>query len=113
MDSGMVPEELVQAWQVVYGEYLSVAQSPAATWAAQTELARSSAGVAAAWRDIVATPGLTWWLVAALTSAAEAFERQAQEWGSNASTRPTEHTGGRLADGWFRSPDSDDSGYRE
>jgi hypothetical protein len=39
------------------------------------------------------TPGLEWWVVAALTAAAEAFEKQARDWGGaprEASHRPTE-----------------------
>lgn len=83
----MVPDVLVDRWQAAYGAY-SAAEGDRA------ELARLSANVAVVWRDMAAMPGLAWWLVAALSAAAEAFERQARDWGGGSrcgvSSRPTE-----------------------
>jgi hypothetical protein len=87
----MVPDVLVERWQAAYRAYNAAGGDRA-------ELARLSAAVAVAWRDIAAVPGLAWWLVAALSSAAEAFERQAQDWGRGGrcgvSGRPTERRNG-------------------
>jgi hypothetical protein len=95
VDMDFVPEELVQRWEAVYGRYLSAP-------ADRAKMARLSTEVAAAWREIAAVPGLTWWTVAALRTAAEAFERQAsmppQPLG-----RPTERGSG--PETWFRSSD--------
>lgn len=87
--SGMctVPDVLVDRWQAVYREY-------SATEGNRAELARLSANVAVVWREMARVPGLEWWLVAALSAAAEAFERQAQDWAvarpRGGSGRPTE-----------------------
>jgi hypothetical protein len=113
MDSGMVPVELVTRWQGVYGEYVAVDRMGQMSPNYAADMARLSAEVAAAWRDLAATPGLAWWLVAALTTAAEAFDRQARAWhGSQASAgRPAEHGSGprRLQPGerWFDSAAGD------
>lgn len=87
-----VPDVLVDRWQAAYGAYSAVEGDRA-------ELVRLSLDVAAVWRDMAAVPGLAWWLVAALSAAAEAFERQAQEWGRGGSrcgvsSRPTEWRAG-------------------
>jgi hypothetical protein len=73
-DMDMVPDALVDRWQAVYTAY-STAEGD------RTELARLSANVATVWREMAAVQGLAWWLVAALSAGAEAFERQAQDWG--------------------------------
>lgn len=78
MNVGVVPAELVQHWQKVYSEYIAVDRTQRLAPDYPAKVARSSALVAAAWRDLAATPGLAWWLVAALTTAAEAFEGQAR-----------------------------------
>jgi hypothetical protein len=102
----MVPDVLVGRWQAVYGAY-SAAEGDRA------ELARLSAEVAAVWREMAAVPGLAWWLVAALSAGAEAFERQARDWGvgipRDRSSRPAEwgtgsHRQGKPSGQWFRSP---------
>ena len=86
MPMEMVPDALVGRWQAAYSAY-SAAEGDRA------ELARLSAEVAAAWREMAAVPGLGWWLVAALSAAAEAFERQAQDWSrSHPRARPSRPT---------------------
>lgn len=86
----MVPGDLVQGWEVVYREYMSAS--------GRVQMSRSSAKVAAAWREMAATPSLEWWVVAALTTAAEAFEEQARDWGGamrEVSRRPADRDSGR------------------
>jgi len=95
VDMDPVPEALVRNWEAVYGRYL-------AAQADRAETARLSVDVAAAWQAIAAIPGLDWWLVAALRTAAEAFERQAESQ-PQALGRPTEHRS--EPETWFRSPD--------
>lgn len=101
-DMGLVSDELVQRWEALYGRYLAAP-------AGGVESARLSAEVAAAWREIAAVPGLAWWLVAGLRTAAEAFDRQAARWSGatrEPQGRPTERDSGRGT--WLRSPDSED-----
>jgi hypothetical protein len=43
-------------------------------------MAAASWAVAAAWRQIAATTTLPWWTLAAIESAAAAFETQAREY---------------------------------
>ena len=86
--SGMdMPNVLVDRWQAVYSAYSSADGD-------QVESARLSADIAGVWREMAAVPGLAWWLVAALRTAAEAFERQARNWSGTIprgrSSRPTE-----------------------
>jgi hypothetical protein len=106
--SGMdtVPDALVGRWQAVYSAY-------SAAGGDRAELARLSAEVAAAWREMAGLPGFAWWLVAALTAGAEAFERQARDWGVGVprgrSSRPSEwgigsHRQGEPSGELFRSP---------
>jgi hypothetical protein len=87
MAMDVVPDALVGRWQAAYSAY-SAAEGDRA------ELARLSANVAVVWREMAGLPGLAWWLVAALTAGAEAFERQAREWGVGIplgrSSRPTD-----------------------
>jgi hypothetical protein len=87
MESGVIPAEMIARWQAVYGEYLRLAQSPITTRQQAAEMTRLSSTVASAWRDMAATPRLAWWLVAALTHAAEAFERQARDWSASRAGR--------------------------
>lgn len=44
------------------------------------QMAATSWDVAVAWRQIARGGGLPWWSLAALESAAQAFEAQAREW---------------------------------
>ncbi len=47
-------------------------------------MASASWAVAAAWRQIATTTTLPWWTLAALESAAAAFESQALDWETRA-----------------------------
>lgn len=79
-----VPEPYVRAWEGAYRQYGQVAEmaarlpadDPAAAW----HMATASWAVAAAWREIATVGRLPWWLLAAVESAAEAFESQARDW---------------------------------
>jgi hypothetical protein len=75
-----VSEQCVQAWETAYRHYGRIweltARSPKGDPAAAREMAAASRAVAAAWRQI-ATTTLPWWALAAVESAAGAFESQA------------------------------------
>jgi hypothetical protein len=79
-----VPEPYVRVWEGAYRQYGQVsemaarmpADDPAAAW----HMATASWNVAAAWREIATVGRLPWWLLAAVESAAEAFESQARDW---------------------------------
>ena len=66
-----VSEDLIRAWEDAYRRYGS---------AAGADVAPASRAVAMAWRDIACTSGLPWWMLAAVESAAEAFEAPAEQW---------------------------------
>jgi hypothetical protein len=76
-------EQSAPAWEAAYRHYGHVwemtARSPKGDPAAAREMAAASRAVAAAWRQIDTTT-LPWWTVAALESAAAAFEEQAQKY---------------------------------
>src|SRR2546427_4243659 len=74
----VTPTELVRAWETAYTRYAT---------APDTELSVVSREVASAWRDLATVPGLSWWLLSAVLSAAEAFEVQADEWESCSRTQ--------------------------
>lgn len=94
MDSGMVPEDLVQRWQAAYSEYLT-ADRLQVSEPNPVKMARLALAVASSWRDLAAVQGLPWWLVASLTTSAEAFERQARWDRARAvPARPTERVSG-------------------
>jgi hypothetical protein len=79
-----VPEPYLRAWEGAYRQYGQIAEmasrmpadDPAAAW----HLATASSAVATAWREIATVVRLPWWLLAAVESAAEAFESQARYW---------------------------------
>jgi lysozyme family protein len=79
-----VSPTLVAAWESAYRRYGQVSEwstrsperDPAVAW----QMASSSAAVAATWRQIAGSTQLPWWLLAAVDSAAQAFEDQAREW---------------------------------
>lgn len=77
-------ETSVRAWEGAYRHYGRAwewtARSPKGDPAAAREMASTSWAVAAAWRQIAAAATLPWWMLAALESAAAAFESQAREW---------------------------------
>lgn len=70
-----VSEDLIRAWEDAYRRYGS---------AAGANVAPASRAVALAWRDIACTSRLPWWALAAVESAAEAFEDQAEQWEARA-----------------------------
>jgi hypothetical protein len=80
----MAPEESVRAWEGAYRHYGRAwewtARSPKGDPAAAREMAAASWAVAAAWRQITTTTTLPWWTLAAIESAAGAFEAQARNW---------------------------------
>lgn len=63
--------ERIRAWELAYARY---------TGASDVELPQVSRAVAAAWRDLAAEVPLPAWARAAVISAAEAFEIQADKW---------------------------------
>ncbi len=77
-------EESARAWEGAYRQYGRAwewtARSPKSDPAAAREMASASWAVAAAWRQIVAATTLPWWALAAIESAAAAFEAQARDW---------------------------------
>ena len=79
----LAAEQCTRAWEAAYRHYGHVweltALSPKGDSAAAREMAAASRAVAAAWRQINTTD-LPWWTVAALESAAAAFEEQAQKY---------------------------------
>ena len=83
----MAAERYTRAWEGAYRHYGRIweltARSPKGDPAAAREMAAASRAVAAAWRRIEATTTLPWWTIAALQSAAAAFEEQAQKYDEN------------------------------
>ena len=74
----------VRAWEGAYRRYGRAwewtARSPKGDPAAAREMAAASWAVASAWRHIASTTTLPWWTLAAIESAAGAFEEQARSW---------------------------------
>ena len=74
----------VRDWEGAYRQYGRAwewtARSGKGDPAAAREMASASWAVAAAWRQIAATTTLPWWALAAIESAAAAFEDQAREY---------------------------------
>ena len=81
-------ETSLRAWEGAYRYYGRAwewtARSPKGDPAAAREMASASWAVAAAWRQIAAATTLPWWILAALESAAAAFESQARDWETRA-----------------------------
>jgi hypothetical protein len=79
-----VPDQVIRAWEGAYRQYGQVneivsrmsADDPVAAW----QMATASWAVASAWREIATVSRLPWWVLAAVDSAAEAFEAQARYW---------------------------------
>ncbi len=84
----MVPAELVERWEAAYRRYRDVSESAASSVAtvriAARAMAVASRDVAVAWRQLSLQPGLPWWILAAVGSAAQSFEFQASDWISRA-----------------------------
>ena len=83
----MAADQYTRAWEGAYRYYGRIweltARSPKGDPAAAREMAAASRAVAAAWRRIEAATTLPWWTIAALQSAAAAFEEQAQKYDEN------------------------------
>jgi len=77
-------DNTVRAWEVAYRRYghawEATARSGKGDPTAAREMAAASWAVAAAWRQIATATTLQWWVLAAIESAAGAFEAQAQEY---------------------------------
>lgn len=75
---------LIDAWEHAYRTYglasEALARSGDRDPSAAYRMATASAAVALAWRRIVAGNQLPWWMLAAVESAAQAFEAQARDW---------------------------------
>jgi hypothetical protein len=79
----MVPEAMVTRWEGVYRFYEQanqVAGSGRVNAVVVADMVRASREVAAAWRVFTRVEGLPWWALAAVTTAAQAFDAQAREW---------------------------------
>jgi hypothetical protein len=74
---------MVRRWESAYRFYQQadlVAGSRRADTVAIADMARASQEVATAWRAFSYVEGLPWWVVAAVATAAQAFEGQARAW---------------------------------
>lgn len=84
----MVPAKLVGIWENSYRAYgravEHIARAGATDRQAAWDYAHSSWSVAAAWRQLAASSELPWWALAAVQSAAQAFEEQARTWDQRA-----------------------------
>jgi hypothetical protein len=73
-----------RVWEAAYRQYgrawETTARSGKDDPAAAREMAAASWAVAAAWRQIAAVTTLPWWALAAIESAAGAFESQARQY---------------------------------
>ncbi len=80
----MASDKSTRAWESAYRQYGRAwewtARSGKGDPAAAREMAAASWAVAAAWRQIAAATTLPWWTLAAIESAAGAFEAQAREY---------------------------------
>lgn len=86
---GLVPAHLLHAWETVYREYVSTSdRMDSKNIRDRNELARLSARVAVTWRRLAEAPGTAWWLVAVFSTAAEAMEQQARDWGARGRRLP-------------------------
>lgn len=80
----MASDNAVRAWEASYRRYgrawETTARSGKGDPVAAREMAAASWAVAAAWRQIATATALPWWALAAIESAAGAFEAQAREY---------------------------------
>ena len=84
----MVPDHLVNRWESAYSAYRTASElvnssTPGDRDAAE-HMAQASQAVATAWRDIAVESDLSWWAAAAVSTAAQAFDHQAQDWAARA-----------------------------
>ncbi len=80
----MASAKSTRVWEAAYRQYgrawENTARSGKDDPVAAREMAAASWAVAAAWRQIAAATTLPWWTLAAIESAAGAFESQAREY---------------------------------
>jgi hypothetical protein len=80
----MASAKCTRVWEAAYRQYgrawETTARSGKDDPTAAREMAAASWAVAAAWRQIAAATTLPWWALAALESAAGAFESQARQY---------------------------------
>ncbi|HKR51124.1 MAG TPA: hypothetical protein VJT72_16355 [Pseudonocardiaceae bacterium] len=80
----MASDTSARAWEAAYRQYGRAwewtARSQKGDPAAALEMASASWAVAAAWRQIASATTLPWWTLAAIESAAAAFEAQARDY---------------------------------
>jgi hypothetical protein len=88
-------DQCVRAWEGAYRHYGRIweltARAPKGDPAAAREMAAASRAVAAAWRAIEAATIVPWWTVAALQSAAAAFDEQAQKYDTRENNENPSH----------------------
>ena len=80
----MASAKSTRVWEAAYRQYgrawETTARSGKGDPVAAQEMAAASWAVAAAWRQIAAATTLPWWTLAAIESAAGAFESQARDY---------------------------------
>jgi lysozyme family protein len=80
----MASEKSMRVWEAAYRQYgrawETTARCGKSDPAAAREMAAASWAVAAAWRQIASATNLPWWALAAIESAAGAFESQARDY---------------------------------
>ena len=83
-DNVMASAKCTRVWEAAYRQYGRAWEMTARCGkgdpAAAREMAAASWAVAAAWRQIATATTLPWWALAAIESAAGAFESQARDY---------------------------------
>jgi lysozyme family protein len=86
----MASAKSTQVWEAAYRQYgrawENTARSGKDNPVAARGMAAASWAVAAAWRQIATATTLPWWTLAAIESAAGAFESQAREYETRETT---------------------------
>ncbi|MBK1785233.1 hypothetical protein [Prauserella cavernicola] len=82
----VVPRPLVKGWEEAYRRYGTACEALDRSRGIDTasSMAEASKAVAVAWRAIATQGALSWWIVAAMVSAAESFDEQADYWAEQA-----------------------------
>ncbi|MFD8492386.1 hypothetical protein [Amycolatopsis sp. NPDC059657] len=90
----MTFKDLVKEWETSYREYAAVSEIVGASEVEVSGGARAMAStawnVSQAWHAIAAAHGLPWWAIAAVESAAQAFEEISREWDERAENSETQ-----------------------
>jgi hypothetical protein len=93
-DGLLAPDRPTNDWAITYRRYGLTAESAAGSGrrdlAATSEMVHASLAVAATWRAIASVTGLPWWVLAAVETAAQAFEAQASEWEITGNASPSD-----------------------